>query len=209
VSEPLATLGALAGVHALVAMSPGPNALIVLRNAARARRLGVASAAGIFPAAAFWASAGMLGLGALFHAFPQVEAALSFVCGAYLVWLGVKALRATFAPAAPRPEAEPAPAASSLRQAFVEGALTNLTNPKTIAYVSSVFAAVGVFDLPLGWRLVALAMMPTMSFAWYATLALAVSSGPMTALLTKGRAGLERVAGGLMILFGVKLLAQR
>jgi threonine/homoserine/homoserine lactone efflux protein len=207
-SAPLATLSALAGVHVVLAMSPGPNTLIVLRNAATARKYGLASAFGIFPAAAFWACAGMLGLGALFRAYPQAETGLSLLCGGYLLWLGFKAIRGSFAPRA----AQSLPAQGGtrdLRGAFVEGFLTNLTNPKTIAYVSSVFAATGAFDLPLGWRIAALAMMPTLSFLWYATLALFASSRPMTRLLTSGRGWLDRIAGGLMIAFGVKLIAQR
>lgn len=205
-SGPLATLATLAGVHIVVAMAPGPNTLIVLRNATRARSLGFASAAGIFPAAAIWASAGLLGLGALFRAFPQVEAGLSALCGGYLAWLGIKSIRASLrAPIV----ATAAPAADGMAQAFAEGFITNLTNPKTIAYVSSVFAATGVFDLPLGWRLVALAMMPCMSFFWYTMLALFASSRPVARLASGGRAWLERIAGGLMIGFGLKLIAQR
>lgn len=206
-SGPAATLLALAGVHVVMSMSPGPNTLIVLRNAARRRALGVASAAGIFPAAAFWASAGALGLGAAFRAFPQIETGLSLLCGVYLLWLGLMAIRSSFAPRAP--DAGLPSVASGLGQAFSEGFVTNLTNPKTIAYVSSVFAATGVFDLPVGYQIAALAMMPCLSFTWYATLALFVSSKPIATLLTSGRAWLDRIAGGVMMLFGVKLIAHR
>jgi threonine/homoserine/homoserine lactone efflux protein len=201
------TLATLAGVHLAVLATPGPNTMIVLRNATRARRLGVAAAAGVFLVAAFWMCAGMLGLGALFRAFPRVETAMTLICGAYLVWLGGRALAASLAPARLRVEA--ASAATTTRRAFAEGFFTNLANPKTIAYVSSVFVATGAVDLPLAWRVAALTMMPVMSFAYYAALALAASSRPVAALLAGGRVWLDRAVGGLMIGFGLKLIAQR
>lgn len=206
-SGPLATLATLAGVHLAVLATPGPNTLIVLRNATRSRALGLASAAGIFPVAAFWMSAGLLGLGALFRAFPQVETALSLACGSYLIWLGVKALRASTIRRTLSVEA--AGGATTPARAFADGFITNLTNPKTIAYVSSVFAATGALDLSSGHQMAALAMMATMSFVYYAGLATAASSKPATALLSGGRAWLDRLVGALMIGFGLKLIAQR
>lgn len=206
-SGPLATLLTLLGVHLLMVMTPGPNTLIVLRNAARDRRLGLASAVGILPVATFWMSAGLLGLGALFRAFPRVETALSLICGAYLLWLGFKALRASFAERAL--SAPPASARTTMARAFGEGFVTNLTNPKTIAYVSSVFAATGATDMPLGWQIAAIVTMPAISLVYYVGLALFASSRPVAAFLDGGRAWLDRIVGGLMLGFGLKLIAQR
>lgn len=202
-----ATLATLAGVHLAIAMTPGPNTLIVLANAARDRRLGFAAAAGVWPVGLFWASAGMLGLGALFQAFPQAETALSLACGGYLLWLGLKAVRASAKVA--QAGGDSAAAAATPARAFIDGVATNLTNPKTIAYFSSVFAATGALEANAETRLAAIVMMPTIGFLWYVVLTLCVSSGPVARALEAGRVWVDRTTGGLMILFGVKLLAQR
>lgn len=206
-TSPLATLATLLGVHLLMVMTPGPNSLIVLRNAARDRRLGLASALGVFPVATFWMASGLLGLGALFRAFPSVEVGLSLVCGAYLLWLGAKAWRASLLER--RLSTPKAGGAVSFAGAFAEGAITNLTNPKTIAYVSSVFAATGATDMPRGYQFAAIALMPSISLVFYCGLALFASSRPVAALLAGARVWLDRVVGTLMIGFGLRLIAQR
>jgi threonine/homoserine/homoserine lactone efflux protein len=191
----------------VIAMAPGPNTLIVVHAAMRGRRLGLAAACGIWPVGLTFATLGLLGIGTVLTTLPEIAEALRIACGLYLLWLGAAAIRRSFgdgAPAVVRPARE-----MTAADAFRAAAVTNLVNPKSIAYYMSIFAATGASSLGSIEQSAALAMMPTLSFIWYATLALVVASPPVTAVVDRGRPWFDRLAGLTMIGFGAKLLASR
>lgn len=206
-TESFQILATLAAAQVVIAMSPGPNTLIVIHAATRGRRLGLAAASGIWPVGLTFATLGLLGIGTVLTALPEIAEAMRIVCGVYLVWLGVKAIRRSFAEGgaitvAPRRE-------TTAAEAFRDGVITNLTNPKSIAYYVSIFTATNAAALGAGEQMLALIMMPTISFLWYAGLAFAVASPPVAAVVDHGRSWFDRLAGLTMIGFGAKLLASR
>lgn len=196
------TLLILAGVQAASVMSPGPNTMLVIQNAARDRRLGLVAALGCWPAGALWAAIGLAGLGSVLAAAPWLDRTLHIVCGAYLAMLGLKAIARSFrseVSAAPRP-------ADTGPRAFAAGFFTNATNPKSIAYYMSVFSATGALTLPLWGQAVAILLLPSMGTVYYMTLATLISSGPARRLFGQAAHWLDRVAGAAMLFFGCKLL---
>lgn len=201
--SPARTLALLATVHLLAAVSPGPNVLLVLRSAARERRHGLLAAAGLLPAALLWAVAGLTGTGALLRAAPRAMLALQVACGAYLCWLGLSMLRHSLRGRSAGAEPPPPPSGSIVRTAF----FTNLTNPKSLAYFSSVFAATGVVQLPLRFQLLAVVCLQAISLLWYGSLAFVASSDVAGRVLRARLHWLDRIAGVAMIGFGVRLLA--
>lgn len=206
-TESFQIIATLAAAQVAIAMVPGPNTLIVLHAGLHGRRTGLAAAAGIWPVGFFFAAAGLAGLGTLLANLPEVAEAMRIACGLYLLWLGAKAIRRSFA--AEDVVATEAGAAMTTREAFRAGVLANIANPKSIAYYMSIFAATGAASLGPVHQTLAVVMMPTLSVLWYALLAVVVGSRPVTRALDRSRSWIERLAGGLMILFGVKLLASR
>jgi threonine/homoserine/homoserine lactone efflux protein len=107
-------------------VTPGQDMVLVM-----SRSLGLGSLAGIATAAGV--SVGLLGhtllatlgLGALLHASELLFQVLKLIGGAYLVYLGVRLLRA-----AATAHVLQAGSPASLPRLFVEGALSNLSNPK-------------------------------------------------------------------------------
>ena len=84
----------LLGVAAAQA-SPGPNMFAVIETAlGRGRRSALLVVAGIASGTLVWAALASLGLGAVFAAVPALLTALKFIGGAYLCYLGFRALRA-------------------------------------------------------------------------------------------------------------------
>lgn len=199
-------LGLLAAAHLAAAMSPGANMLLVLRAAGLGRREGLVAAAGFWPAGVLWSAAGLAGLGAVIATMPWIETALRVVCGLYLGWIGIGMIRASLVP---RVVAAGAGQRVSLRRLYLEGFITNLSNPKSIAYFTSVFAATGAFSLSLPMQAVAVLLLPTIGFCWYGLLALTASSGPTRRLIGSSGPWLQRIAGTVMIALGVRLLVQR
>jgi RhtB (resistance to homoserine/threonine) family protein len=113
-----------------VALSPGPDMMFVLgQTLAGGARRGWAAAIGIYCGAAVHILLAALGVAALLAAEPALFTALRLAGGAYLVWLGVQALRAAWigAPAV-------LPAGVPARRVVLQGMLTNLTNPKVALF---------------------------------------------------------------------------
>ena len=89
------------------------------------------------------------------------------------------------------------------------GFLSNLGNPKAIAWYASVFAAAGAYDLPWTWQILVVLGMPAIGFSWNSFLVLVVSSGPVRALYNRAIRWIDGISGGILLLFGIKLLAAR
>src|ERR1700690_1173216 len=122
-------LKAFVGVAAVLTLAPGPDMALVLRNALRGGRPAVLpTAAGICTGCLVWGATSSLGVAALLAASAQLYSALKLAGAAYLVILGVVALRAALR--ANDPHLEAAPLAGSRRGAYRQGLLTNLLNPK-------------------------------------------------------------------------------
>ncbi|MEX5272010.1 LysE family translocator [Kocuria sabuli] len=141
---------ALLGVAVVLAVTPGPDTVLTLGYALRQRRSGVLAAAGAALGVFAWAGLVAVGVAAFLDSSPAAFQALRILGGAYLFYLGYRAItthapaRATAAPAtvgavpaagstvaaAPAPP-EPSPSQSRGRSAFVAGLVCCLTNPKT------------------------------------------------------------------------------
>ena len=84
----------LLGVWFAAICSPGPDLLCLVRIATRSRARGLAAAAGIVAGIVVWLVLTLAGLGALLAAAPWLLSALQIAGGAYLIWMGVSAVRA-------------------------------------------------------------------------------------------------------------------
>jgi threonine efflux protein len=198
------TILALVVAQLLIAMAPGPNTVLVMQYASRDRKLGFITALGIWPTGIFLASVGLGGLGSLLVMQPKLQTGLYFLCGSYLAWLGVKSIRHSFKDQ--RLSTHKSAKHMTGWSAFREGMVANITNPKTIAYWASIFTATGVQALPRTFQLVAVTTMPTISFLWNCLLVLLVSHKAVKKFLEKAQHWLDRIAGLVMIGFGVRLL---
>ncbi len=114
---------------------PGPNNVLAMTHGARfGFATATVAALGRFPAFAAFVLGAAVGLGALLATSAEVFVALKLVGAAYLVWLGVKMLRAGAADLA-TPTGDVAMKAL-LRREF----LTAVTNPKAMLVFTAFFA---------------------------------------------------------------------
>jgi threonine/homoserine/homoserine lactone efflux protein len=180
-------------------MSPWPNAFMVLQNAAQSRKLGLMTSAGIVPATLIFAITGLAGIGAIMATQPWIKLAMSLCCGLFLFYLGIRQIIASFSQKQAITEKT---TQISYRQAFLSGFITNITNPKTIAYFMGIFAATKAFELPFVYQVIIV-------LTWYSVLALLASSKTAGAFITKSGAWFNRISGVVMIGFGVELLLER
>lgn len=111
---------------------PGPTVLLVLSYAlSQGRAVAVASAAGVALGDLIAMTASLLGLGALVLASATLFTALKWVGAAYLIWLGVKMLRA---PAATGLITSAPKGATSPSAIFGHAAMVTALNPKSIGF---------------------------------------------------------------------------
>jgi threonine/homoserine/homoserine lactone efflux protein len=200
---------AFIGISALVITTPGPDTAMTIRNALLGGRpAGLATAAGVSCGLAIWALTTSAGLVALLVASEPLFLAVKYAGAAYLVWLGVQSLRAAFSA---HPVAIHAPAGSRLppRQAFVQGIVSDLSNPKIAAFFTSMlpqFAPAGAADYG---GLAALGLLfSLMTLVWLTGYALAVARMGDVLRRPRIRRTLEGVTGATLIGLGLKLASE-
>ena len=126
-------LGAFVLASLVLAMTPGPGVLyIVARTAVQGRRAGLVSVAGVAAGNLGNALAASLGLAALFAVSAAAFGIVKWAGAAYLVWLGVQALRRP-ATAEPRGAFE----APRLGRIWRDGFVVALLNPKTALFFAA------------------------------------------------------------------------
>lgn len=109
--------------------TPGPDMLYVAaRGASEGRPAGVASALGIGAGTLVHITLVALGLAALLRAVPVAYLVVRIGGAAYLIYLGVRAIRSTSALVLQH--VEPAPLSAVFRQ----GVITNVLNPKVALF---------------------------------------------------------------------------
>jgi threonine/homoserine/homoserine lactone efflux protein len=115
----------------LATLAPGPDMLFVLSAGMRGGpRAGLLATAGIATSEAIHVLVAAAGLSALFSAVPGAFTALRIVGAVYLAYLGVQMIRRRGELTVTTGD----DAGISGRRAYVSGLLTNLSNPKMIAF---------------------------------------------------------------------------
>jgi threonine/homoserine/homoserine lactone efflux protein len=115
---------------ALLVLTPGPDmAYVATRTLTSGRAGGFAAVAGIQAGTFVHVALAILGVSAILRVSPVAFVVMKLAGAAYLVWIAVRMWRDRGALAAPggAPPAGP-------RRAFVEGALTNMLNPKVALF---------------------------------------------------------------------------
>ncbi len=204
----------IAAVYLIAAISPGPNFFMITQlSLAGRRRLGAASALGVGTASVIWATLAMLGVAAVLQRIEWLYAGIRIAGALYLIYFGFKLLRASTkadpAAAAPSPAEPPAHDAAAHWRAYRSGLVTCLTNPKSCAFWTSVFAAMFPAHPPLWFYGVVLALIGTLSAGWYGGVALAFATERTQRGYRRLRRPIDGLCGAALVGLGAKLVAER
>lgn len=93
----------------------------------------------------------------------------------------------------------------SAMNCFWQGALTNLLNPKTAAFMTSLFAVALPDDHSLVTGGGSVVLICIISAIWYSLVATLFSKKRVKNMYDNYKRTIERLAGGVFVLFGVKL----
>src|SRR3954451_14504467 len=125
-ARPVSSYPAFLALVAAGLLVPGPDTLVVLRVAAGGgARAGVWAAAGSGAGNLLWGTASLAGLTAVLAASPALLHALKLAGAGYLLWLGVRMVRAEGVPGAVPQDGD-----SPAGRAFLSGLLSDLSNVK-------------------------------------------------------------------------------
>ncbi len=189
---------------ALLTLTPGLDTALVLRTAAaEGARRAFAAALGICLGCLAWGALVAVGLGMLLQASELAYLALKWIGAAYLLYLGARLILI------PRGKAEAVQPAARANW-FARGLLTNLLNPKVGAfYVSFLPQFIPAGASVASTTLLLAAIHCALGLLWFALLIGATR--PLARLLRDPALvrGLDRVTGGVLIFFGLKLALGR
>ena len=202
----LGFLGAVAALYLVLAVSPGPNFLVITLAAMNeSRRHALCVGLGVTTASVIWASLAALGLGVVLAQFSSLQWLLKVAGGAYLVYIGLRLMRQAHQALPERQHA----ASRTPWQAYRDGLATNLTNPKSLVFFSSVFATLFTPGLALWAKVAAVGVVAAISVGWNATVVLVFASQSTRAAYRQAKRWIDRVTGALLTVFGLRLIFGR
>ncbi len=202
----------LMAVFVFAIVSPGADTAMVMRQSlTHGRQAGIATAFGIGCSLLFHLTYTILGLGLIVSQSLLLFSAIKWAGAAYLVYMGVQALRA---PAPVLDEATAAPQASSptranLLKSFGLGFLTNALNPKPILFFLSLFSALISHETPAYVKGAYGLGMATGLILWFSLVSCFLTMPRVRAAFTRAGLWINRVTGAVFIGFGIKLALAR
>ena len=201
-------LGFLAAA-VLITVSPGPDNLMVLGfGISRGRAKGIAFGVGCGLGCLSHTLLATLGVSALIAASPVAFLTLKICGGLYLLWLGIQALRSR----GQVQVTETGGANDSLAHLFTRGMLANAINPKVVLFFLSFLPQFVIAENGhVAWQTAQLGLVFTVQAALLFAL-LGYFSGSIGQWLQRhGRTGvwLDRLAGTIFVVLGVRLIAAR
>ncbi len=191
-------------------MTPGPDFVVVSTTAlSRGRWPGLATAAGTTLGMSVWVAAAMTGITFVFEHLFVLATVLRVAGGLYLLFLGAQLIRRAFR--GPGPQAPTVPVKGGGFRAFRRGFLVNLGNPKALVLFTSLAALLVKPGTPSWVLAVSGAGIIATTLVWYAVVVLALTHSRVRVRYQNyrprlGRLGLERLAGTVLALFGIRLI---
>jgi threonine efflux protein len=196
----------IAWMWAIATVSPGPNFLTIAQIAAsKSRSAAIAAVCGTALATVIWGVCGVAGVNAIFLAAPWAYIALKIGGAAYLIYSGGRMIVRSWQQTDVVGNSSVVTKPMSRRRAYAIGMATGLANPRSALSVASIFAVAMPPEPDLGIATAAVATMVAVSTAWYSFVAYMFTTEPMLRGYRQIGHWIDRLAGGLLVLLGVKL----
>ncbi len=197
----------IAGAISIGAMIPGPSFLMVARTAlAVSRADGVAAALGMGVGGVMFAVAALLGLQAVLGVVPSLYAIVKVLGGAYLLYLGYLMWRSAREPLSLPCAENESSNKSTFRRSFLLGLGTQVSNPKTAVLYASIFVSLLPREIPVSMMVGLPLLIFAIETGWYSIVALALSTSSPRAAYLCSKSRLDRIAGVVMTVLGIKLI---
>ena len=205
-TDMLNSLAQFAVVAGLMVLVPGLDFTLVLRTAlTQSKKVAFAASAGICLGLFLWAAAAAAGLSAVLAASETAFTTLRFIGAGYMIYLGARFLWHSH----PREESHhSSPAApESTLTTFGRGVLTNVLNPKAGVFYIAILPPFLPVDSNVLLSGLAFASVHVIeSLLYFTAIILAADFFKEQFTKPRFRKWLDRIAGTLIIGFGLRLL---
>jgi threonine/homoserine/homoserine lactone efflux protein len=196
-------------VAAIVIVTPGPDTALTIRNTLLGgRRAGVHTALGVSTGQALWALATAFGVAALLAASEPAFKALRLAGAAYLVYLGAQSLLAALR-GMERVDTTRTGTTLPASVAYRQGVVSNLGNPKMAAFFLSLLPQFTSGQATAAPLLALGLVFSTMTLAWLAAYALAVSRAGDFLRRGAVRRVLDAAVGAVLVALGIRVAVDR
>jgi threonine/homoserine/homoserine lactone efflux protein len=189
----------------ILIMIPGPDQALITRNTLAGGRIGgLLTMVGGVLGVGVHASAAALGISALLATSATAFTILKLAGAAYLLWMGISALRAARRTSA-APDAPPAAAGTSRLRWIRQGFLSNALNPKVALFFVTFLPQFLPAQATLPQAFLLCSVFAMLYLAWFSTYTLLVEQTGKILRRPAIRAWIERVTGFLLIGFAIRL----
>ncbi len=198
----------ITSVHLLAAAAPGPDFVLVSQQTlSNGKRAGLLCSLGIALGLSVHILYSAFGLAAVIANSASALWVIKLLGGSYLIYLGVSGLRAR-ARNTETLVTDGVDDQSGLKTIGL-GFLCNALNPKAPIYFISLFTIVLSQNTPAQHLLIYGLWMMALQFAWFSFLTLLLSRPMVTRQFQVLGHWIDRVAGGAMLILGIKVLVSR
>lgn len=190
------------GITTLCMFSPGPDMALVMRNTlVGGRSSGSRTALGVLTGNLFHIGYCALGIGWIVSRSVLGFTLLKFGCAAYLIYLGYRGLR----DAGTKMEKAVGNGGPCIQNAYRQGLINNLLNPKGSLFYLGVFSQVITPETTnADTLLIVLTMMGVSSLFWVVFI-WTLHLPTIRAAFDNTRTAIERTFGALLILLGIRV----
>ncbi len=193
---------AIALTHLLAAASPGPDLVLVVRNALGKSRVdGYFTAAGFALGVLFHLTIGILGFSLLFTQIPGLLIGLKILGAFYLAYIGYK----SWSSGSFKINSTDAKLVSEPWVSLREGLITNLLNMKAMLFFYSLLISFLRPEVEAGIKLAAVAIMVSSTFLWFSLVTRFLTIDIIQKRFLSMQRTLERILALLLWLLALKL----
>ena len=202
----MSLLFTICALHFVAQLSPGPDVLLIAKSAASTtRRNTLKIIAGISVGIVVWVVLTLMGFTVLIEQFPWIQQVLMLIGGLFLAKMGWAMLKGGLSALKQSTELNTATSSEASKNYFMLGLFTNLSNPKTLIYFSSVFSLALSSSAGTDIKTQLVLIIPVQTFLVFTLLMLILSIPKIKVLYQRAGSYIDLISGSLFLIFAVWL----
>lgn len=197
----------ICALHFVAQLSPGPDIILIAKSSASTtRRNTIHIIAGNSLGIVLWVVLTLLGFTVLVEQFPWIQQVLMLIGGLFLAKMGWAMLSGGLRSLKQSSALEDVQAQSSAQKNyFLLGLFTNLSNPKTLIYFSSVFSLALSSSASDYLKAQLAVIIPLQTFLTFVLLMLLLSQPKIKAVYQRLGSYIDILSGALFLIFALWL----
>lgn len=198
----------ICALHFVAQLSPGPDVLLIAKSSASTSRANTLKIIlGISVGIVVWVVLTLLGFTVLMEQFPWIQQVLMLLGGVFLARMGWAMLNGGLKTLKQETNLDETQqlAAPDSKNHFLLGLLTNLSNPKTLIYFSSVFSLALSSSASAHLKTQLAVIIPLQTFLVFALFMLIMSMPKIKTAYQRSGSYIDIISGGLFLIFAIWL----